>query len=52
MSPADRLSARALARMAGALYLVNIVLGAFAVGFAPTMPGAYTAAYRPVSRYL
>lgn len=41
LSGADRLSARALARAAGALYLVNIVLGAFAVGFAPTMPGAY-----------
>jgi hypothetical protein len=40
MRAADRLSARALARIAGALYLVNMVLGAFAVGFAPTMRGA------------
>jgi hypothetical protein len=41
MDAADRLSARTLARIAGALYLVNIILGAFAVGFAPSIPGAY-----------
>ena len=30
-------SPRQLARMAGALYLVNILCGAFAIGFVPAM---------------
>ena len=36
MSPTP-LSPRALARIAGALYLVNIVLGAFAIGYVPSV---------------
>jgi hypothetical protein len=38
LSPVDRLSPRALARIAGGLYLVNIVFGAFAIGNAPWVP--------------
>ena len=41
MTPADQLSARSLARIGGALYLINILLGAFAIGFAPSQPGVY-----------
>jgi uncharacterized protein DUF4386 len=33
------LSPRALARIAGALYLVNIVLGAYAIGYVPSVVG-------------
>lgn len=41
MIAADQVSVRALARIGGALYLVNIVLGAFAIGFAPSQPALY-----------
>ena len=41
MTPADQISAPALARIGGALYLINIVLGAFAIGFAPSQPALY-----------
>jgi uncharacterized protein DUF4386 len=42
MSPTsgDGLSPRALARLAGALYLVNIVLGAFAIGYVSSAIGS------------
>ena len=60
-SPTDR-SPRQLARMAGALYLINIVGGAFAIGFVRAMlfvpdPAAtahniqaHELLYRPASR--
>jgi len=35
MDPIDRLASRDLARLAGALYLLNILAGFFAIGFAP-----------------
>src|SRR6266542_244289 len=38
---ADQISARALARIAGGLYVLNIVLGAFAVGAAESLPGLF-----------
>jgi hypothetical protein len=41
VAAADRISARALARIAGGLYVLNIVLGAFAVGAAPSLPGLF-----------
>lgn len=44
MTAADRLTAPALARIGGALYLINIVLGAFAIGFAPSNPGLFRVA--------
>ena len=41
MNTFDRQPAPALARIGGSLYLVNIVLGAFAVGYAPSHPEIY-----------
>jgi hypothetical protein len=38
MSWAEQLSPRALARIGGVLDLLNIVLGAFAIGFARSLP--------------
>jgi hypothetical protein len=38
---ANRISTRALARIAGGLYVLNIVLGAFAIGAAESLPGLF-----------